>query len=69
MYYWERKDSENWITVDSNNRTSYTTDTTGQYRCNATNEVGSVISPVITVYRRKDLFITHNLVINLFILL
>ena len=49
-YYWERNDSGNWITVDNNNRTSYTTETTGQYRCNVTNEVGSVVSPVITVY-------------------
>ena len=49
-YYWERNDSGNWITVDNNNRTSYTTNTTGQYRCNVTNEVGSVVSPVITVY-------------------
>ena len=57
MYYWERKDSENWITVNRNNRTSYTTNTTGQYRCNVTNEVGSVISPMITVYERKDLLI------------
>ena len=57
IYYWEKKDLENWITVDSNNRTSYTTNTTGQYRCNVTNEVGSVISPVITVYGRKDLLI------------
>ena len=50
IYYWERNDSGNWITVDNNNRTSYTTVTTGQYRCNVTNEVGSVVSPVITVY-------------------
>ena len=50
IYYWERNDSGNWITVDSNNRKSYTTGTTGQYRCNVTNEVGSVVSPVITVY-------------------
>ena len=49
-YYWERNDSGNWITVDNNNRTSYTTGTTGQYRCNVTNEVGSAVSPVITVY-------------------
>ena len=33
------------ITVDNNNRTSYTTRTTGQYRCNMTNEVESVTSP------------------------
>ena len=65
IYYWEKKVLENWITVDSNNRTSYTTNTTGQYRCNVTNEVGSVISSVITVYRSKDL---HNLLINSFIL-
>ena len=65
IHYWEKKVSENWIAVDSNNRTSYTTNTTGQYRCNVTNEVGSVISPVITVYGRKNLLIyTHNLVIN-----
>ena len=50
IYYWERNDSGNWITVDNNNRTSYTTINTGQYRCNVTNEVGSVGSPVITVY-------------------
>ena len=49
-YYWERKDSGNWITVDNDNRTSYTTKTSGQYRCNVTNEAGSVLSPVITVY-------------------
>ena len=52
-YYWERNDSGNWITVDNNNRTSYTTGTTGQYRCNVTNEVGSVVSPVITVYGKE----------------
>ena len=57
VYYWEMNVLENWITIDSNNRTSYTTNTTGQYRCNVTNEVGSVISPVITVYGRKDLLI------------
>ena len=52
-YYWERNNSENWITVDNNNRTSYTTGTTGQYRCNVTNEAGSVVSPVITVYGKN----------------
>ena len=50
IYYWQRNDSGNWITVDNNNRTSYTTGTIGQYRCNVTNEVGSVVSPVIIVY-------------------
>ena len=50
IYHWAKKVSENWITVDNNNRTSYTTNTTGQYRCNVTNEVGSVTSPVITIY-------------------
>ena len=52
-YYWERNDSGNWITVDNNNRTSYTTGNTGQYRCNVTNEVGSVVTPVITVYGKN----------------
>ena len=49
-YYWEKKESEKWITVDSTNKTSYKTTTTGQYRCNVTNEAGSVVSPVITVH-------------------
>ena len=51
-YYWERKDSGNWVTVNNNNnRISYfITGTSGQYRCNVTNEVGSVLSPVITIY-------------------
>ena len=52
-YYWERKDSGNWVT--DKNSTSWTPyiiiiGTTGQYRCNVTNEVGSVLSPVITIY-------------------
>ena len=59
MYYWERKFSENWIAVDSNN--NYATNTTGQYRCNVTNEVGSVVSPVITIYG-KDLLICNLLI-------
>ena len=37
------------LAIDNNNRTSYTTNTTGQYRCNVTNEVGSVVSLVITI--------------------
>ena len=49
-YFWEKENSGNWITVDSNNMTSYTATTSGLYRCNATNEAGSVLSPVITVY-------------------
>ena len=65
-YYWERNDSGNWITVDNNNRTSYTIGTTGQYRCNVTNEVGSVVSPVITVYGKLCKLIIH--IINLLIL-
>ena len=49
-YYWERNDTGNWITIDNNNMTSYITRTSGQSRCNATNEAGSVLSPVITIY-------------------
>ena len=54
IYYWERNDSGDWITVDNNNRTSYTTGTIGQYRCYVTNEVGSVVSPVITLYSKYN---------------
>ena len=49
-YYWERKNSGRWVTVNNNNRTYIITGTSGQYRCNVTNEAGSVLSPVITVY-------------------
>ena len=49
-YYWEKKVSEKWINVDSNNKTSYKTTNTGQYRCNVTNKAGSVTSPVYNVY-------------------
>ena len=57
-YYWERKDSEKWITVKSTNKTSFLATTTGQYRCNVTNEAGSVISPVITVYGEFTIAVT-----------
>ena len=58
-YYWERRFSEdhNWFTIDKiNNMTSFTASrkSLGQYRCNVTNEAGSTISPVFTVYG-KDL--------------
>ena len=50
-YYWERKDSGNWVTVNNSTRESYIiTGTIGKYRCNVTNEVESALSPVITVY-------------------
>ena len=49
-YYWEKKVSKKWTNVDSNNKTSFETMNTGQYRCKVTNEAGSVVSPVITVY-------------------
>ena len=52
-YYWERKVSKKWTNVDNNNKTSYKTINTGQYRCNVTNEAGSVVSPVITVYGKE----------------
>ena len=52
-YYLERRISEKhkWFTIGILiNATSYKTGNTGQYRCNVTNEAGSVISPVITIY-------------------
>ena len=57
-YYWERKltESHDWFTVDRIvNITTYKTKQTGQYRCNVTNEAGSVVSPVITVYGNNPL--------------
>ena len=54
-YYWQKRLSEyhNWYTIyHSVNKTSFVANT-GQYRCNVTNEAGSVVSPVITVYGKN----------------
>ncbi|XP_065917563.1 roundabout homolog 1-like [Dysidea avara] len=54
-YFWERRSGRRrWTTVSNDNTTSYTTDTTltiGEYmyRCNVSNEVGSVVSNSATV--------------------
>ena len=58
IYYWESRLTENhkWSTIKYNtNKTSYTTANTAQYRCNVTNEAGSVVSPVYTVYGNNPL--------------
>ena len=55
VYSWERISSgSNWTTVSNDSTTSYTTDTTltiGEYmyRCNVSNEAGSVVSNSATV--------------------
>ena len=55
VYSLERSSSDsNWTTVSNDNTTSYTTDTTltiGEYmyRCNVSNEAGSVVSNSATV--------------------
>ena len=55
VYSWERRSSgSSWTTVSNDNTTSYTTDTTltiGEYmyRCNVSNEAGSVVSNSATV--------------------
>ena len=54
VYSWERSSSSSWTTVNNDNTTSYTTDTTlaiGHYvyRCRVSNEAGSVVSNVATV--------------------
>jgi len=55
VYSWERRSSgSSWTTVSNDNTASYTTDTTltiGQYmyRCNVSNEAGSVVSNSATV--------------------
>ena len=55
VYSWERRRSgSSWTTVSNDNTTSYTTDTTltiGEYmyRCNVSNEAGSVVSNSATV--------------------
>ena len=52
MYHWDRRISENhkWYPLNHINKTSPKTGQTGQYRCNVSNEAGSVVSPVITIY-------------------
>ena len=66
-YYWERRISENheWFTLSHViNKTSFYV-TTGQYRCNVTNEAGSVLSPVFTVYG-KDLFVKSMSILDVY---
>ena len=52
IYYWERRLTENhkWGPLYHINKISHKTGQIGQYRCNVTNEAGSVVSPVITLY-------------------
>ena len=56
-YSWERSSGSSWTNVSNDNTTSYTTDTTlaiGQYtyRCNVSNDAGSVVSnnAIVNVY-------------------
>ena len=51
-YYWERRISQNhnWFHLNHSINETLHLALVGQYRCNVTNEAGSVISPVITVY-------------------
>ena len=58
IYHWERRltESHKWFIISHIiNTTTYITGSTGQYRCNVTNEAGSVVSPVITVYGNNPL--------------
>ena len=54
-YSWERSSSGNsWTIVSGDNTTSYATDTSlaigvYMYRCNVSNEVGSVVSNIATM--------------------
>ena len=59
VYSWQRSSgsSSSWTTVSNNNTTSYTTDITlaigrYMYRCNVSNEDGSVVSnnAIVNVY-------------------
>ena len=57
VYSWEKRNSSSsssWTTISNDNTTLYTTDTTltiGEYmyRCNVSNEAGSVVSNNATV--------------------
>ena len=57
VYSWERSSGSNWTTVSSDNTISYAIDTTlaigrYMYRCNVSNEDGSVVSnnAIVNVY-------------------
>ena len=71
MYLWETNITGSWKAVSNKNRTHYIASSAGQYRCNVTNEAGSVVSNVATVFGENILnhghFIVMKLVINYFV--
>ena len=69
IYYWERRISENhnWFTIAYSINKNSLHASAGQYRCNVTNEAGSVVSPVIILYGKNLLVYissTHYKVIH-----
>ena len=57
IYHWERRilKYHKWYPLNHINKVSFNTGQIGQYRCNVTNEAGSVVSPVITIYGNNPL--------------
>lgn len=43
-YAWEHRQSGRWTVISTGSTTSYTATTSGIYRCQVTNEAGSVVS-------------------------
>ena len=42
MYSWEKKSENRWIVISGVSMSSYSTTTSGEYRCIVSNEAGSV---------------------------
>ncbi|XP_065918194.1 contactin-3-like isoform X2 [Dysidea avara] len=49
VYSWERRASRRWTTISSDNTTEFSVTQNGRYRCNVSNEAGSVVSNSTTV--------------------
>ena len=51
VYSWERKSRSSWDPISGAGMSSYTTTTSGEYRCTVSNEAGSVSHAVaVNVY-------------------
>ena len=49
VYSWERRSNRRWTAISRDNTTEFSVTQNGRYRCNVSNEAGSVVSNNATV--------------------